>query len=69
MFNLLAIIGVTAVVSPIPVDSDLLEFDIWVMLAATLLLVPFVFLKQNITRVWGILLSGLYVAYVLTTLN
>lgn len=69
MFNLLAIIGVTAVVSPIPVDPELLEFDIWIMLAATLLLIPFVFLKQNITRLWGILLTGLYVAYVLTTLN
>ena len=69
MFNLLAIIGVTAVVSPIPVDPELLEFDIWVMLAATLLLIPFVFLKQNITRLWGVLLTGLYVAYVLTTLH
>lgn len=69
MFNLLAVIGVTAVVSPIPVDPDLLEFDVWVMLGATLLLVPFVFLRANITRIWGVVLTGLYVTYIFTVLH
>ena len=34
------------------------------MLAASLLLIPFVFLRQNIGRVWGIALILMYVAYV-----
>jgi cation:H+ antiporter len=43
MFNLLAIIGISTFVGPIPVDAGLLRFDIWVMLAASLVLAPFVF--------------------------
>ena len=60
MFNLLAIIGVAALIGPIPVAPEFLRFDLWVMLGASVLLVPFVFWRWNITRVWGI---GLFVAY------
>lgn len=63
MFNLLAIIGVTTFVGKIPVDPEFLRFDLWVMLAASLALVPFVFFKQDINRLWGAILTGLYVAY------
>jgi cation:H+ antiporter len=68
MFNLLAIIGIAALFGPIPVDPAFLHFDLWVMLAATLMLVPFVFLKRDITRVWGVLLTGLYIAYLVVVL-
>ncbi len=64
LFNLLAIIGVASFVAPIPVDPQFLTYDLWVMLATSLLLIPFVFLRQNIGRVWGIVLIALYVAYV-----
>ena len=63
-FNLLGIIGVASLVAPIPVDQQFLTLDLWVMLAASLLLIPFVFLRQNIGRVWGGILIVLYVAYV-----
>ncbi len=68
LFNLLAIIGVAGLVAPIPVDPSLLTFDLWVMLGASILLIPFVFLRQNIGRVWGVVLILLYVAYLLTVL-
>lgn len=64
MFNLLAIIGIASFLAPIPVDPSVLRFDIWVMLGASLLLVPFVWLKQDINRLWGIILSALYVGYI-----
>lgn len=64
MFNLLAIIGIATFVGPISVDPEFLRFDLWVMLGASLLIVPFVFLRQDITRLWGIMLTLLYVAYV-----
>jgi Ca2+/Na+ antiporter len=38
MFNLLGIIGISALVGPIPVDPEFLRFDLWVMLAASLVL-------------------------------
>ncbi|KUF12785.1 calcium/sodium antiporter [Pseudoponticoccus marisrubri] len=69
MFNLLAIIGVASLIAPMPVDPNLLRFDLWVMLGASILLVPFVFLRRDLTRIWGVVLSALYVGYVLLVLT
>ncbi|MFY0619594.1 calcium/sodium antiporter [Shimia sp.] len=69
MFNLLAIIGITSIIHPIRVDPDFFEFDFWVMLAASLALIPFVFLKRDITRIWGVVLTSLYLIYILITLT
>ena len=63
MFNLLAIIGIATFVGPITVDPAFLRVDLWVMLGASLVLVPFVFFKKDITRTWGIILSAIYVVY------
>ena len=68
MFNLLAIIGIAALVGPIPVAEGFLRFDLWVMLASSLLLVPFVFFRQNITRIWGAALTLLYMVYLIIVL-
>ena len=68
MFNLLAIIGIAALVGPIPVADEFLRFDLWVMLAASFLLIPFVFFGRNITRIWGAALTLLYMAYLLAVL-
>ncbi|ASM73297.1 MULTISPECIES: calcium/sodium antiporter [Roseobacteraceae] len=68
MFNLLGIIGVATMVGPIPVDPQFLTFDFWVMLASALLLLPFVYFGRDITRIWGVILTVLYVAYVLVVL-
>ncbi len=69
MFNLLAIIGIASLVGPIPVDREFLVFDLWVMLAASILLVPFVYLRRDITRIWGVVLSALYVTYLVVVLS
>ncbi|WP_296417092.1 calcium/sodium antiporter [Pseudooctadecabacter sp.] len=63
MFNLLGIIGVASLVGNIPVSPNFFAFDFWVMLAASLLLIPFVYLRQDLTRVWGVALSVAYIAY------
>ncbi|WP_276152258.1 MULTISPECIES: calcium/sodium antiporter [unclassified Sulfitobacter] len=68
MFNLLAIIGIASLVGPISVDPEFLKFDLWVMLGASLLLIPFVFLKKDITRNWGVMLSALYALYLVLVL-
>lgn len=64
MFNLLAIIGITALIGEVPVDREFLVFDLWVMLAASLMLIPFVILCRDLGRLWGILLTAAYVGYV-----
>lgn len=68
MFNLLAIIGIAGFIGPIEVDPEFLQFDLWVMLAASLMLIPFVYLGKNITRLWGIGLSTLYAIYLVVVL-
>lgn len=66
IFNIGAVLGVTAVVSPagIGVDRAAIVFDMPVMVAAALVLLPLAFTGQLIARWEGILLVGLYVAYV-----
>ena len=64
MFNLLAIIGVASLIAPIPVDPEFLTFDLWVMLGASLLIFPLVFLAKDLTRIWGVVLSALYLGYI-----
>lgn len=68
MFNLLAIVGIAALIGPIPVDYGFLSFDLWVMLASALILVPFVFMHRNLTRVWGGVLTALYLVYVVAVI-
>ncbi|WP_424984947.1 calcium/sodium antiporter [Microbulbifer sp. S227A] len=69
MFNLLAIVGIATFFGDIPVDPEFLNFDLWVMLGASLLLFPFVFFNVNITRLWGIALTALYAIYVIAILT
>lgn len=68
MFNLLGIMGVASLVGEIPVDRGFLTFDLWIMLGASLLLIPFVFFAKDITRIWGVILSVAYVTYLVVVL-
>lgn len=64
MFNLLAIIGIASLVGTIPVDRSFLTFDLWVMLGASLMLLPIVFSNsRDLTKRWGVLFSGIYLVY------
>ncbi|MBK0326426.1 calcium/sodium antiporter [Rhodobacteraceae bacterium F11138] len=69
IFNLLAIVGIATFIGEIPVDPAFLRLDLWVMLAASLLLIPFVFFKVDITRIWGVALTALYAIYVVFILS
>ena len=64
IFNLLGIIGVTAMVDYVAVAPMFLRFDLWVMLASSLVLIPFVLYKVHLTRLWGVALTALYLSYV-----
>ncbi|RPE66292.1 cation:H+ antiporter [Pacificibacter maritimus] len=68
MFNLLGIIGVSSLVGNLPVEPELMHFDIWIMLASSLLLGVFVLKRINITRIWGAIFTALYVVYVVSVL-
>lgn len=65
IFNLLAIIGAASLFGTIPVEPEVLKTEIWVMLAASLLLVPFVMMRRNISRIMGVALTAVYIGYVI----
>ncbi len=64
LFNLLGVIGIAALIGPIPVPASVLHVDLWVMLAAALILVPLIYLGWALTRLWGIGLTTAYLLYV-----
>lgn len=65
MFNILAIIGTASLFGPIAVPSEILRFDLWVMLATSAMLGPVVFFRHDIGRVLGGGFAVLYVLYIL----
>ncbi len=69
IFNLLGILGVTALYRPIAVPPEIVRFDSWVMLAATGLTILFAVTRARLDR-WegGVLLAG-YLAYMAALLN
>ncbi len=64
IFNILGILGVTSVVRPLAVPSQIIQFDIWVMLAATGIAVLFSISGWRISRWEGLVLLCGYAAYV-----
>ncbi len=63
LFNILAILGITALLTDIPVDPQFLRFDLWVMFASSVLLWIFVLTKGTIGRAWGAAFLGGYFTY------
>ena len=64
IFNVLGVLGITALVQPIAVPAEILDFDLWVMLGATALMVAFSVTGWRLTRLEGAIFLGLYTAYI-----
>ena len=63
LFNILAVLGAAGVVAPMAVSDAFLHVDIWVMIAATLLLIPLMLSGGRISRKEGGLLLAAYFGY------
>ncbi|WP_285418081.1 calcium/sodium antiporter [Pseudomonas sp. efr-133-TYG-5] len=65
LFNLLGVLGVTALIAPTPlsVSPNALDFDLPVMLGVAALCLPVFYSGYRVTRAEGLLLLGLYLAY------
>jgi cation:H+ antiporter len=65
LFNLLGVLGVTALIAPSPlsVSPNALEFDLPVMLGVAVLCLPVFYSGYRVTRAEGLLFLGLYLAY------
>jgi cation:H+ antiporter len=65
VFNILGILGITALARPIVLPYASIAFDLWVMLAASALLFPFLMTGLRLSRREGVILLVLYGAYVM----
>jgi len=63
IFNILGIMGITAMVKTIPVPPNFLFFDLWVMMIAAVLILPFALARTTITRSAGAVFLIGYVSY------
>ena len=64
LFNLFGITGVTAMFTPLPFSDKIVSFDLWILLAATALIIPFMLSGRRISRLEGSILLVLYVGFI-----
>ncbi len=72
IFNLLAVLGITAIITPIKVmDRQLLDNDIFWMLGFSFLVLPLVFIPKGLrlSRHDGVVLLALYAIFVYFTVS
>ncbi len=69
IFNILGILGITALIHPIPIAEAIVQTDVWWMLAFAVVLFPMMRKGKSISRIeGGVLLAG-YGIYVFTLLR
>jgi cation:H+ antiporter len=64
LFNILGVLGIVSMIQPLPVAQQLIEFDLWVMMGATVLLVPFMVTRWKLSRLEGFIFAASYGVYI-----
>ena len=64
IFNILGILGVTAMITPIPVASRFLSFDVPILVGVSLVLMVMLLKRPTIGRGFGAMMLVGYLAYV-----
>ena len=64
-FNILSIVGLTAIIKPLPVEPVLLGFDLWFMVAVTVGFAAMLAAGVKITRTFGFAFLAAYAAFTL----
>lgn len=63
IFNLMGILGLSALLQPLPIHGRVLQFDQWVMLGAAVLLLLFLYTGRSLGRLEGGFLFAGYIVY------
>jgi len=63
IYNILGILGITAIIEPVPVPPAIARTDVWIMLAATMMLLVFSASGWRISRLEGGIFVAAYAAY------
>lgn len=67
IFNIFAVMGAASIVGPVSIPPKFMVFDIWVMLAATIVLTIFILRRAPISRKTGMFLLLGYFIYMAIT--
>lgn len=63
IFNIFFILGTSAAISPLTVDSKIFS-DVWLMIGVTVLVIILARTKYKISRIEGSVLAVIYIVYV-----
>ncbi len=63
LFNILGVAGIAALITPIEIDPQFLNFDLWIMALATLTIVPFVIFRWRLRWFMGVVFLLAYGVY------
>ena len=63
LFNILGIIGAVSIITPLKMPTELINFDLWVLITITVLLLPLMITEKKISRFEGSFLIFLYIIY------
>lgn len=64
IFNIAAIMGITLIITPVPVGPHIIQLDMWVMFAVSLFLAFLAYFKDEIGRLMGLVMLALYTSYI-----
>ena len=62
MFNILSVIGFTALVTPVPISPEIVA-DIWIIMGVAVNLLPALLTGHRLSRVEGVLFLVAYTGY------
>lgn len=66
VFNIATVLGLTAIVNPIPFESEVLSWDMLWVLGTAIIILPMMIISRKVGRISGLILTIGYIAYVLT---
>ena len=64
IFNIMGMLGITAMVTPLPINPQIAGFDMWIMLAVTAALIPVLVTGWRLDRIEASVFLAAYAAYV-----
>ena len=69
LFNIMAVLGITSMVTPISVEPSVLSFDMYWVIGIALAMFPILYIGKRIGRLKGVLLLATYVTYIVLVLS
>ncbi|AFX98840.1 sodium/calcium exchanger family protein [Candidatus Endolissoclinum faulkneri L2] len=65
IFNTMGIIGITALVNPLPVPQDVTILNLWFMLSVTILFIAMAIVLPKFNRTWAMVFLTTYVIFII----